>query len=168
MKKIRQGVFETNSSSTHSICIAKEAELTLPKSLAFTFGEFGWGYDRLSSTGEKASYLYTGLMANGKKDECDTIFDVLRSKGIEVAAEEPIYEKYTYEGSNGKEYIENGGHVDHSDELSDFLNAVCNDENKLMNFLFSDLSFILTGNDNDDTDVDINVSYAHDEYFKGN
>lgn len=28
-KKIRKGVFETNSSSTHSICIAKDAELSI-------------------------------------------------------------------------------------------------------------------------------------------
>jgi hypothetical protein len=52
--------------------------------------------------------------------------------------------------------------------MGDFLNAVCEDENKLMSYLFSDLSFIITGNDNDDEDVDINVDYAHDEYYKGN
>jgi hypothetical protein len=42
MKQIRKGVFETNSSSTHSICIAKDDGLTIPKSLHFDFGEFGW------------------------------------------------------------------------------------------------------------------------------
>jgi len=35
MKQIRKGVFETNSSSTHSICIAKDVELTLPSSINF-------------------------------------------------------------------------------------------------------------------------------------
>ena len=41
---------------------------------------------------------------------------------------------------------------------------------KLMKFLFSDLSFILTGNDNDGEEniPSIKVSYAHDEYYKGN
>ena len=58
MKQIRKGVFETNSSSTHSICIAKDAELTIPQSLHFSFGEFGWECDTLYSVSEKASYLY--------------------------------------------------------------------------------------------------------------
>lgn len=172
MKQIRKGVFETNSSSTHSICIAKDAELTIPKSLHFYFGEFGWECDTLRSLGEKATYLYTGLIAENRKEDADKIFELLRSKGIEVTAEEPIIENKSYTNSEGKlvEYTssENAGYVDHSYELKDFLNAVCEDESKLMNYLFSDLSFIITGNDNDDEDVDINVSYAHDEYYKGN
>jgi hypothetical protein len=168
MKQIRKGVFETNSSSTHSICIAKDVELTIPKSIYFGFGEFGWEHDTLQSSGEKASYLYTGLMANGRKDNFDNIIILLESKGIEVGFEEPIYKKYTYDGNNGGEYVDNGGYVDHSDQLGKFLNAVCGNEENLMNYLFSDLSFIITGNDNDESDVDINVDYPHEEFYKGN
>lgn len=172
MKKIRQNVFETNSSSTHSICIAKNVELSLPKSIYFQFGEFGWECDTLYSTGEKASYLYTGMIANGRKDDFfDKIVKIIESKGIEVECEEPIYKDNSYEWQGKKvEYtsVENGGYVDHSDELSTLENALLADEDKLMNYLFSDLSFIITGNDNDDSDVDINVEYAHDEFYKGN
>lgn len=170
--KIRHGVFETNSSSTHSICIVKDAELIIPKSLHFDFGEFGWECDTLQSLGEKASYLYTGLIANNRKEDADKIIQLLKDKGIEVTAEEPIFTDKSYTDSDGKlvEYTsgENIGYVDHSDEMTSFLNAVCEDEGKLMRYLFSDLSFIITGNDNDDEDVDINVTYAHDGYFKGN
>lgn len=172
MKKIRKGVFETNSSSTHSICIAKDAELTIPKSLHFDFGEFGWECDTLRSLGEKATYLYTGLIAENRKEDAEKIYELLKSKGIDVTVEEPTYKNNSYTNSEGKlvEYTtcENGGYVDHSDELKRFLNAVCDDESKLMNYLFSDLSFIITGNDNDEEDVDINVDYAHEEYYKGN
>lgn len=168
MKQIRKGVFETNSSSTHSICIAKDAELTIPKSLHFSFGKFGWECDTLYSVSEKASYLYTGLMANKRKDDVDKIIELLKDKGIDVTTEEPIYKKYTYEGNDGGEYIDNGGYVDHSNDMGYFLNAVCEDESKLMNYLFSDLSFIITGNDNDDSDVDINVDYTHNKYYKKN
>lgn len=168
MKQIRKGVFETNSSSTHSICIAKDVELTIPKALHFSFGEFGWERDTLYSVSEKASYLYTGLMANKRKEDVDKIVERLKDKGIEVTTEELIYKKYTYEGNDGGEYIDNGGYVDHSDDMGDFLNAVCEDESKLMSYLFSDLSFIITGNDNDYEDVNINVAYAHDKYYKGN
>ena len=66
MQKIRKNVFETNSSSTHSICIAKDMELIIPTSIHFEFGEFGWEVDTLSSVYEKASYLYTGLHEIGK------------------------------------------------------------------------------------------------------
>lgn len=165
-RQIRQGVFETNSSSTHSICIAKNAELTIPKSLHFEFGEYGWECDTLQSLGEKASYLYTGLIANNRKLDAEKVFDILKSKGIEVTFEEPIYEESKY--TAGYFYADNAGYIDHSDELGTFLDDICESEDKLLQYLFSDLSFIITGNDNDEQDVDINVDYAHDEYYKGN
>jgi hypothetical protein len=151
MQKIRKNVFETNSSSTHSICIAKDVELNIPTSIHFEFGEFGWEVNTLSSVYEKASYLYTGLHENGKEDEIETIFNILRTKGIEVTFDEGY-----------------SGYIDHSYELNNFLYDVCSDESKLMNYLFSSLSFILTGNDNCDCDVNINVNYPHEEYYKGN
>jgi hypothetical protein len=150
-KQIRQGVFETNSSSTHSICIAKDAELTIPKSLHFEFGEFGWEHDTLQSMSEKASYLYTGLVYNNRRGDLDNIIQLLKDKGIEITLEDG-----------------DSGYVDHSSELVDFLDAICEDEGKLMRYLFSDLSFIITGNDNDESDVSISVDYAHDKYYKGN
>ncbi len=171
-KQVRQSVFETNSSSTHSICIAKDAELTIPKSINFEFGEFGWECDTLGSIHEKASYLYTGLIANERQEDFDSIVKALESKGIEVEFEEPIYENNSYTNSEGKieeyKYGKNVGYVDHSDELDGFLNDICSDENKLMQFLFSPLSFIITSNDNGGEEPEINVAYPHDKYYKGN
>lgn len=169
----RIGVFETNSSSTHSICIPKEdAELELPKQIHFHFGEFGWECDTLDSISEKASYLYTGLVYNDRKSDIDAVFKTLRDKDVEVTFEEPIYNTRTYKDSNGIEQSytssDNAGYVDHGDALGGFLDAVCSDEDKLLRFLFSPMAFIITGNDNDDEDVDISVSYEHDEYYKGN
>lgn len=172
MKQIRKGVFETNSSSTHSICIAKNPELTIPESIHFEFGEFGWEENKLRSAEEKASYLYTGLVANDKFSEAEKIFEILRSKGIEVTAEVPVQEKRIYTNSEGGQteytHSENTGYIDHSYELGEFLNAICSDEDKLMSYLFSDLSFIITGNDNSESNIDINVGYPYDEYYKGN
>lgn len=166
IRQIRQNVFETNSSSTHSICIAKNAELTIPNALHFDFGEFGWECDTLYTIDEKASYLYTGLIANNRKEDANKIFDLLKLKGIDVTFEEANLVESEY--IKGYFYYENAGYVDHPNELGIFLNDICSDEEKLMRYLFSDLSFIITGNDNDDEDVEINVSYPHDEYFKGN
>lgn len=160
MKQIRTGVFETNSSSTHSICIAKEATLDIPATLRFHFGQFGWECDTLRSTEEKASYLYTGLWHNDRHDDIQKVIGTLAGNGVAATAEEAQYD--------GDGYSRNVGYVDHGNELGSFLDAVVGDSDRLMRFLFSDLSFIITGNDNDDEDVDIHVEYAHEEYFKGN
>lgn len=162
---IRHGVFETNSSSTHSICIPKDSlDLTLiiPKELKFTFGEFGWEESRLDSTEEKASYLYTGLNCNERKEDIERIGTILKDKGIKVEFEKEIFEKdgeYTWS--------KNSGYVDHAHKLEQFLDDIMSDEDKLMRFLFSPLSVIFTSNDNDGIDLPT-ISYPHDEYYKGN
>ena len=154
IKKIRQNVFETNSSSTHSICIAKNTELTLPKEIRFTFGEFGWEHDHLYSISEKASYLITGFYQIERQDDFDKIINKLENRGIKV-----YIENYDETGYN---------YVDHGDELAPFLNDLLESEDKLFNFLFSNLSFIITGNDNSDHNTEIEVDYEYDEYYKGN
>lgn len=172
MKKIRKSVFETNSSSTHSICIAKDTELIIPSSIDFSFGEFGWECDTLQSDTDKASYLYTGLIANDRQDDVAKVIGVLESRGVDVIVEEPVYKNERYTDSSGKlvEYRAgvNVGYIDHAYDLNEFLSAICDDEERLMNYLFSPLSFIITGNDNDEMDVDISASYPHEEYYKGN
>ncbi len=162
--KIRKSVFETNSSSTHSICIAKEGSFDVPSEIHFEFGEFGWEYDRFDSTWEKASYLYTGLFANERHEDIERIGDMLREAGVAVTFQDPG--KPTVSGD--WRYYPDSGYVDHSDELKEFLDAVVSDSGSLMRFLFSGLSFIITGNDNSEHDVSVNVSYPHDKFYKGN
>ena len=152
-KQIRRGVFETNSSSTHSICIAKNAELIFPKSVYFVSGEFGWEWDRLSNTHEKASYLYTALISSERVNNFLEIVSILKNENIDI----------DFEALDSFD-----GYIDHGDNLTKFLDDICSSKDKLMNFLFSPFSFILTGNDNSGGNVDINVKYEHDEYYKGN
>lgn len=62
MIKIRSCVFETNSSSTHSICITKNNNLLmLPEKIIFKLGNFGWEENIFNDTEHKASYLYTAI-----------------------------------------------------------------------------------------------------------
>lgn len=163
MKQIRRNVFETNSSSTHSICITKNDLLNDKRSFVdFTFGEFGWECDTLTTIREKASYLYTGIYCVCSNDEerlnycIDNIKEILQEAGIECEFE-----------NDSKSFWEHG-YVDHGSELNDFVNDLVGDGDKLLRYLFSDESFVITGNDNSDDDVDINVDYEHDEYYKGN
>ena len=152
IKKIRHNVFETNSSSTHSICIAKDSSLTIPKEIHFGTGEFGWERNSLRSMYSKASYLYTGLLYNNRMTDFFDIVGLLEKEGITV----------TYDSHKDE------GYVDHGYNLGNFLNKVCKDKESLMSYLFSDLSYIETGNDNDDYDVDIVVDYPHEIFYKGN
>lgn len=66
MKKIRNNVFETNSSSTHSLSIKLGESLenfNIPLNnigvIEANFGEYGWGYDILDTQEAKLSYLLT-------------------------------------------------------------------------------------------------------------
>ena len=154
MKKIRHNVFETNSSSTHSICIAKDVELELPKKIVFELGEFGWEHGTLDSNEEKASYLYTGLLNNSREEDFVKVVETLERMGVEV---EVIPE------------TEDGWHyIDHANNLEEMLDGLMENEDQLISYLFSDLSFVLTGNDNNDIDININVDYPFTEYYKGN
>lgn len=60
--QIRAGVFETNSSSVHSLVIRGHSLLYRPEAggiLEGQFGEFGWGPETLRSWQERLSYVLT-------------------------------------------------------------------------------------------------------------
>lgn len=137
--QIRNGVFETNSSSTHAICISKnKVDLNnLPSYVEFARNDFGWSFDVYTSIWGKASYLYEAILEcyyYEAEEKLNHICEVLAKYGISC------------EFSSGDKY---GGYIDHGYETIDFVNDVLNDEEKLMTYLFGD-SFIVTGNDNSD------------------
>jgi len=180
--QVRKQVFETNSSSTHSIAIATEhlVDDQLPEKCIFEYGEFGWEVDTVETTQEKASYLYTSLfyvLANEKDDlwkqYITFIFETLTKHGVACEFKGEIKDDiYAYTTSNGEPvvrfYHNIDGYVDHGNDTAEFVNAVCTNEDLLLSFLFSKKSFILTGNDNDELDVDIHVDYPYVEFYKGN
>lgn len=169
MKKIiRQATFETNSSSTHAICICTDKklleEIEYPNYLFFGIGEHGWEYERLNTPKEKANYLYTAILLLYDKKEysekINTIFDWLNDIGVKAEFEKPIY---------NKEYgFLDNGYIDHVPELKDFVNAILRSPKLLYKYLFSNYSYVQKGNDNSDYDVDINEDYDHKEFYKGN
>ena len=159
MKTLRKGVFETNSSSTHSICISKSAVPSVSgKHIHFTFGEYGWETGKEWDT---ASYLYTGIMGNEDYSSLERLKSKLDDLGITYDFETPKKDKWGYLEC---------GYVDHSEDLFDLIHALLEDNDLLIRYLFGD-SFIITGNDNDEfsyersTDVDED---KYDCYFKGN
>ena len=145
MINIRKGLFETNSSSTHAICIGKDNNnLVIPSELTFKVGEFGWENEVYDDVTTLASYLYTALTSwyDGKEltNHINHIYTLLGHNGCEATFIEP---------SVGAWGITDG-YIDHSEGLSEFLNKVLSSDKALLRYLFSPDSFIITGNDNDD------------------
>lgn len=165
MLQIRTGVFETNSSSTHSICIAKNkgiGSLKLPKKIYFRHGEFGWENRIIKTAEEKASYLYQAICDNYDKKEKERIINKLYCNLIEYRVESE------FETDEVDRYGFAVGYIDHSDDLKKWVEAVMSNRKRLIQYLFSEESFVHTGNDNEERDVSIHVSYRHEEYYKGN
>ena len=141
MKQIRRNVFETNSSSTHSICISK-APATAGKHLYFGIGEYGWENDCV----DIADYLYTAILEQSdSEDLLEQLKDMLDKHSIEYEFEEPKYET----SSDGEYQWLAEGYIDHSYDTRDFINAVLSDDDLLMRCLFGN-SCVYTGNDNQD------------------
>lgn len=174
MIKIRRNVFETNSSSVHSIVVCNEAlEENHASFIFFRLGEFGWSMDVLDDDWSRASYFYTAACELRQHDVKDEIIDLLEPLGINCVFDEenpPKYSEY-----NGSYFLDNGG-IDHVDECRVFVNALMKDGEMLARFLLDDRSFVVTGNDNCD-DIDREWmekkeekadTYEHTTFYKGN
>ena len=151
MIQIRHSIFETNSSSTHAICISrKPVKVAHPSRLHFSIGEYGWELDRLSTPEEKASYLYTAMLDICEAHDTDELVNQVQCEirnavepaGIICTFEEPEFEVTPY-GS----YLQ-VGYIDHASDCAKFVYAVMHDRDLLLRYLFSPDSFVGTGNDN--------------------
>ena len=174
MINIRHGLFETNSSSTHAICIAKSNDgLVIPNELIFTFGDFGWDEHFDYDVVDKASYFYTALyntydedIKKNFDDIKNHIYEVLYDAGCECEFIEPKMTTYSWADS---------GYIDHQNEVAPWLHKLIKNDKLLFRFLFSPDSFIVTGNDNsdwfDDWEEDFDGSETAekvDVFYKGN
>ena len=65
-RQIRLNVFETNSSSTHAICIAKDG-YELKDHIDFHTGEYDWKCEEYGDLDNKASYLITAILSFDKE-----------------------------------------------------------------------------------------------------
>ena len=165
MIKIRRGMFETNSSSTHTIIVTDRK--TEPGNIVdFRIGEFGWEFKKLTTIDEKASYLYTIACECFGGDVYQAFYETLVKYGVECSCSKPA--RFDEHG-----YLDNG-YVDHAYEGKDFAKAMLLHDHALIKYLFSDESFVITGNDNCDEDEEkwmeeqADVDYKHKTYYKGN
>ena len=167
MIKIRNNVFETNSSSVHSIVVSTEPVNSIPGTIWFGIGEYGWEMDELKDSFSRASYFYTAACCLYNRDIAPDLYDMLTPYGYELVFDKPIFDE------DG--WLTNG-HIDHVDGCKEFVDTLMGDADLLIKFIFNDHSFVITGNDNcDEIDWDWmhnKVSradaYEHLNFEKGN
>lgn len=171
-RQIRRSCFETNSSSTHAICITKD-DYKKRDYIEFHIGEFGWEFDTYNDVHNRASYLITAIF-NSDKDYADEklqqLKDILDDNAIEYVIPTPKVDSWTYDGET-RYYYNIDGYIDHVEGTREFVEAVLSDSDKLFRYLFGD-SMVITGNDNSDTFSDYmyndlgNWHYELKEQFK--
>ena len=146
MISIRHNIFETNSSSTHSLAVPKKVE-HIPSDVRFHFGEFGWGLDDCI---DPADYLYTGIVTGSqeiREKYLPKLKEVLERNNIK--AKYANYELSSYKWDGKTEYYVSSdyGFIDHCCELEYFLEWLFEDDDRVLRFISDGLVF--TGNDND-------------------
>lgn len=161
MLQIRNNVFETNSSSSHALALAKDTDYrNHPNVVYFEQGEFGWEDEEVSP----ADYLYTYILTQVEgwymetvavEDMLDSYYirkidDLLSKFGIKC-----VFDGYTIEKDNydNPECIEITGYIDHqsSDMLKSIFDNLISDEKLLYRYLFA--SHVYTGNDNESSEA---------------
>lgn len=149
-KEIRHGVFETNSSSSHSISIAKGNEEFLMDSIIpdeyghihLRGGEFGWSWEKFNDALTKANYcaVHASDPANLKRDAAhlkEMLVEVIKDQ---TGASEVVFELSTDWDSPNHSYI------DH--QSAGVAQEAFASKETLRNFIFNRNSRLFTGNDN--------------------
>lgn len=141
--RIRHGVFETNSSSTHSISLANTEKKFCSDSLPIDKdggisiypGEFGWEQERYYDAYTKASYALTYAFATGSK-EIVMLQEVIQEhtgvKDVKLHLSEINYFPF--------------GNIDH--QSIDVCQKCFESKEVLKAFIFNPQSVLTTDNDN--------------------
>lgn len=81
MIQIRNGLFETNSSSVHAFCIPGNKSLKIPKEIKLSQLNRYVDITDINSIEDKLAYMYSEAEDNGCKSD---FIEYLRSKGITI------------------------------------------------------------------------------------
>jgi hypothetical protein len=156
-KQIRKGVFETNSSSSHSLTMKPGDVIAQPFShrvmregnLDLRIGEFGWKYERFYSLRNKLQYLLTQI-TQGKLPEGEDVTEQLLAQSPEFAMMHRVVKAHT----GVSIHVEpSEGYIDHQSVGVGM--DLFKGEAALRDFLFSSESYVETGNDNSGYPVEI-------------
>jgi len=159
-KSTRHNVFETNSSSSHSLSISLNGTLSdkltpldhyedvdgniYKNCIVFNGAEFGWGPEDHYDAHTKAHYVATYLKLYGGDTKQKTLFEsVLKNHtGCDVV----VYDFDQDTWSNDKKYENKWSYIDH--ECTGVPAAALKNEITLEHFIFDKKSILHIDNDN--------------------
>lgn len=139
--RIRSGMFETNSSSTHCLVLSPTGSLMTPEEarrelgavggvIHVTTGEYGWDYKVFTSAAAKASYCATWAKLYGNESDVARVKEAIASHtGCLVEIVE-----------RSDSYIDN--------QSADRARDICALGDRLSRFIFCRESALITDNDN--------------------
>lgn len=145
-RQLRRNVFETNSSSMHSLSIAKRGvteylhvdECT--NKVVTEFGEFGWGYDEYNDPETKLLYLVTMI---GESRNCYSIKEVYETNDFKKI-NDVISARCECDGIEIKN---NAGYIDH--QSIDTIDNLMKEYNcTIEEFIFDNGITLVIDNDN--------------------
>lgn len=136
---VRPGTFETNSSSAHSLSVAKDYnrctvyETIIPDEEGIIYvhgGDFGWGPEEYNDAKTKLAYALQSLGG------CE------REMLIDIVKEVTCAKEVTHNGE---------GYIDHQsdDKLATWLRKQADKRAALKDFIFNKNSWVIIDNDND-------------------
>ena len=147
MRKVRQSVFETNSSSTHSLSIAsfRKGDLmdTIPLddfgNVSLNGGEFGWKVedytDALTKANYTAIYIEQWVPSPEIKEQFKKVFvDIIKEQ---TGCNEVVFN-----------FNENYSYIDHQSVEGGELDYLFESAETLREFIFNPRSVLHTDNDN--------------------
>jgi hypothetical protein len=150
MKKIRNAVFETNSSSTHSISVSEVNSDELMDNIMFMNeddnvvvnpGQFGWEQEVYNDSATKASYMLTYIKnyCGEREAEFEEMFkEVIKGQ---TGCNDVIFNE------SGDQYYA-FGYIDHQSSSGNAYHWVFEDKETLRQFIFNKESILETDNDN--------------------
>ncbi len=138
---IRTGVFETNSSSMHSLCIAENTSIIeqpftdkdlYQGKIHLQGGDYGWGYDELHTPLEKLNYVAQSLYSVYDDRKLQLLND-----SLSLLTEKTGFE---FDISNIS------GYIDH--QSMDLIEDKFSNPLDIVNFVLDSSSIIIIDNDN--------------------
>lgn len=170
--KIRKSVFETNSSSSHSLTLSQSELSSMPFSkevlkagtIQLQKNEYGWEWQRYYAAAEKLNYLLTQLFQEDIPD-AGSPEEVTR----ELREQNPRFEQLCrvvkdHTGVEVRVTPGSTGYIDHESVGVGLELFKDGDDMPLKQFLFSD-AYVETGNDNDSAPVRIHTDRGQEGYY---
>lgn len=165
MIQVRSNVFETNSSSVHSICISRDKPKNPKKVIVLDFGEYEWGCECVSSK----NYLWTAILLtksyyydwendkdlnNGLYLPVPEIESHIREVLAEYGVKSVVFRYPRLKDKNKKndkwywDRYDDEPSIDHYGETEKFVDMCLANDDLLARTILNSDSVVYTGNDN--------------------